>query len=145
MSHTSVELETVLPTNPTVGKTHGATRMADSVQVCKTSLNQVEEPSAQPSVNAKFDLSKFKMTLVIINVTSVEFLRSVVEGMVVVQLPTIAPDIGLDRGLLLWSVSIFSPMFCFCICVCHRTQVGPAANERICMIMGISQTPKPTI
>ena len=63
------------------------------------------------------------MTLVIVNVASVEFLRSVVEGLVIIQLPTIAADINLDRGLLLWSVFLFF-LICLYICFCHCSKVA---------------------
>ena len=122
MSGTSTELDVVSPTEPPLKKTCCAIQNTNGSQLGKEPSDNIENPNEEPLVDDRFNLSKFKMTLIIINVTSVEFLRSVVEGMVVVQLPTIAADINLERGLSLWYV--LSSMFCFNICICQRNEVA---------------------
>lgn len=102
MSRTSIELAPVLSIRPTLKMVHVASQKTDCQEAETTPWDGAAVPSAELLVEEKFNLSKFRMTLVIINVASVEFLRSVVEGLVIIQLPTIAADINLDRGLLLW-------------------------------------------
>ena len=104
MYRTTTELDLVSPIRPTLDNTHGATQNKECLREGEISSDHIENPTAEQSVDVRFNLSKFKMTLVIINVTSVEFLRSVVEGMVIIELPTIAADINLERGLSLWLV-----------------------------------------
>jgi hypothetical protein len=102
MSGTSTELDVVSSSEPPLKKTYSTIQNTDSPPLGKEPSDNIENPNGEPLVDDRFNLSKFKMTLIIINVTSVEFLRSVVEGMVIVQLPTIAADINLERGLSLW-------------------------------------------
>ncbi|PGH16575.1 hypothetical protein AJ79_01681 [Helicocarpus griseus UAMH5409] len=69
-----------------------------------------EEPNLQPTA---ISISKAKGAVVIMSASSMVFMNSILSGMLTVGLPTIAKDIRIPEGLMLWPVSVYG-LTCGC-------------------------------
>ncbi|KAG4418164.1 hypothetical protein IFR04_008685 [Cadophora malorum] len=58
-------------------------------------------------------ISKWRATLIVASISSISLIGSMLGGIIVVSLPTMARDLGIPDSLLLWPASV-SPLACGC-------------------------------
>lgn len=75
----------------------------------RLALPSVEESAAESLTNAEIPpLSKWRATVIVGTVACITLVNSMLAGILVVSLPTMARDIGLPDALLLWPASVNS-------------------------------------
>jgi hypothetical protein len=97
----SLELSGILPVS---AQTPPSVRL--STQEAPDLLNL-----SQPSVLKIPDISRWQSTAIIATVACATMINAMLSGLLLVGLPTMAKDLNLDGGLLLWPASVNACVF----------------------------------
>jgi hypothetical protein len=101
MSHTSVELLTYPLSVAQLPSSHS------TLERTLSKYRDEHPPMAESIASGQEKVSKGTTAVVITSVTCITGISSLLTGLVVVGLPTIAKDLALDANLLLWYYSLW--------------------------------------
>ncbi|PVH87813.1 MFS general substrate transporter [Cadophora sp. DSE1049] len=80
----------------------------------RDALPEVTNQSPESLANANTEsISKWRATLVVASISGISLIGSMLGGIIIVALPTMARDLGISESLLLWPASV-SPLACGC-------------------------------
>lgn len=99
MSRTSVELAEVAPAHLS---TPSQTTLASTRRRSDASSHEVEITTAGSIARVETSVSKSRTTAIIICITMITSISTLLNGLTTVALPTLASDLGLQPGMLLW-------------------------------------------
>ncbi|KAL5346860.1 hypothetical protein ACLOAV_008003 [Pseudogymnoascus australis] len=127
--HRGIELEQI--GYPTLGqdkKTRQANFNAQAVQT--PAEDEITEPLTNGNAPA---ISKWRATVIIGTVACITLINSMLAGILVVSLPTMALELGLSQDLLLWPASV-SALACGCTLLLSGSIADVAGGRRIYLL-----------
>ena len=107
MSHTQIELTTIRPPDAVASKA-SSLRRPSSVQPSRVSseVNNADAYSLHSLERIDTVTSKSRTTVIIASVTLITAISTLLNGLTTVALPTMAKELDIPHGLLLWPSSI---------------------------------------
>lgn len=133
---TDIELETINNGTPAIHQT-GTLRRKPSTVGVSTGMEmevQLQDTSAQPQESSDpaiiAPISTSRATLLISTVALVTLVNTMLTGLLVVSLPTIARDINLKESLLLWPASVNS-LTCGCTLLFSGTVADVIGGKKV--------------
>ena len=107
MSHTQIELTTIQPPDAVASKA-SSLRRPSSARASRLSseFNNVDAYSLHSLERVDTVTSKSRTTAIITSVTLITAISTLLNGLTTVALPTMAKELNIPRGLLLWPSSI---------------------------------------
>lgn len=111
MPQTATELHH-LPSESSIPTSQQVSLRAPPSQGETSAQDNLNNPEA-PALESTENVSRARAAVVISNVTCITMLSSMLTGVLTVAIPTIAKDVNLSHGLLLWPSSIYA-LVCGC-------------------------------
>lgn len=114
--------------------------MSDVIESSSSTHSKPEEaPNADLGSSSSTSIRQWQLITTFFSITSTAILYSIVNGMITVEIPTIARDIGLDQNLLLWPQSISSIVTACTLLLCGSL-VDVVGGKRIYLAGCVLQT-----
>ncbi|KFY22703.1 hypothetical protein V493_06382 [Pseudogymnoascus sp. VKM F-4281 (FW-2241)] len=116
---------------PTLNQDPKTSQASLNVQAPQTPAeDEINEPLASGNTST---LSKWRATVIIGTVACITLINSMMSGILVVSLPTMALELGLSENLLLWPASV-SALACGCTLLLSGSVADIAGGRRIYLL-----------
>lgn len=108
MSHTQIELTTIRPPSPIASTKASSLRRPSSARPSRTSNEETHPDNYSLNSLERIDTvtSKSRTAVIIASVTLITAISTLLNGLTTVALPTMAKELNIPHGLLLWPTSI---------------------------------------
>ncbi|KFY50429.1 hypothetical protein V496_09338 [Pseudogymnoascus sp. VKM F-4515 (FW-2607)] len=127
--HRGIELEQI--GYPTLGQDQKTSQANFNAQAVQTPAeDEITEPLTNGNAPA---ISKWRATVIIGTVACITLINSMLAGILVVSLPTMALELGLSQDLLLWPASV-SALACGCTLLLSGSIADVAGGRRIYLL-----------